>query len=116
MRKRFILYISLLLRSFILFLEADVKSNINSLRTYYTRELNKELKSKKSGAGRNDIVESKWPHFKSLLFLRDSIIPRKTTSNLVSIFFISVKNLLSTALRLGATHISISKKRHFDGV
>ena len=64
--------------------ENEVKSKINTLRTYYSKELAKTKKSGKSGAGRDDVYESKWPHFKYLGFLRDTFKPRKTTSSLVS--------------------------------
>ena len=63
--------------------ENEVKAKINILRTYYSKELAKEKNSKKSGAS-GDIYESKWPHFKSLSFIRDTVKPRNTTSTLVS--------------------------------
>ena len=45
---------------FISFSVADVKTKISSLRTYYTRELNKENQSNnKSGAGRDELFISK---------------------------------------------------------
>lgn len=60
----------------------EVKAKINTLRTYFSKELAKS-KDKRSGAGTDDIYESKWPYFKSMLFLTDIIKPRKTTSSLV---------------------------------
>ena len=70
---------------FDLLLVADVKAKINSLRTYFSRELTKEsTTSRRSGSGRDEVFKSKWPYFQSLEFLRDSIAPRKTTSSLVS--------------------------------
>ncbi|XP_057311137.1 uncharacterized protein LOC130648984 [Hydractinia symbiolongicarpus] len=62
--------------------EKIVRSKINTLRSYFSAELKKVNNSNKSGAGRDDVYESKWPYFQSLLFLRDSIVPRKTTSSL----------------------------------
>lgn len=63
--------------------EQDVKAKINALRTYCSKELVKLKASKKSGAGTDETFISKWPHFNSLNFLRDTIKPRKTTSSLV---------------------------------
>ena len=69
----------------------DVKKKINNLRTYYSRELAKFKDSSKSGAGSDEIYVSKWPHFNSLEFLRDTIKPKKTTSSLVSIYIFFFK-------------------------
>ena len=56
---------------------------MNTLRTYYSKELAKVRKStvERSGMGTDELVPpSKWPHFQSMAFLRDSITPRKTIS------------------------------------
>ena len=51
----------------LLLLENDVKTKIQSLRTYYSKELTKEKFGRnKSGSGASDVYMSKWPHFKSL--------------------------------------------------
>ena len=58
---------------------------INTLRLYYSKELAKVWKSSKSGAGSDEErFDSKWPHFKSMEFIRDTLNPRKPTSTLVS--------------------------------
>ena len=69
--------------SCLFFLENEVKKKINTLRSYYSTELAKS--NPKSGAGRDEIQESKWAHFNLLSFLRDTITPRKSISSLVSI-------------------------------
>ena len=60
-----------------------MKKKINGLRTYFTKELGRTCK--KSEAGREEIYESKWPQLQSLMFLRDTITPRKTISSYVCI-------------------------------
>ena len=65
------------------FLEKEVTQKFNSLRSYYSNELVKS--SAKSGAGTDEVYQSKWQFFNSLKFLRDSVFPRKTTSSYVSI-------------------------------
>lgn len=55
---------------------------MKNLRTYYSKELGKVKDSQKSGAGTDDLYKSKWPFFNRLEFLRDQVIPRRTTSNL----------------------------------
>ena len=54
---------------FVFHLEKEVKAKINTLRSYFSSEL-KKVGSTKSGDGRDDVYESKWPHFKSLMFLQ----------------------------------------------
>ncbi|XP_057291927.1 uncharacterized protein LOC130614516 [Hydractinia symbiolongicarpus] len=72
--------------------EGDVKRKINTLRSYYSKELQKSIP--KSGAGRDEIYESKWPYFQCMAFLLDTIIPRKTTSSLASVFLFAFYNIL----------------------
>ena len=67
-------------------LESEVK--INTLRTYYSKDLVKLKVNNKSGAGTDKLCVLQWPHFQSLNFLRDTIKPRKTISSLVSIIFL----------------------------
>ena len=47
---------------------------IANLRTYYTKEFQKEKKTQKSGAGVDDIYNSKWPHYRAITYLRDHIV------------------------------------------
>ena len=68
-----------------LFIDNDVRTKINNLRTYYSKELAKMTESTKSGAWTDDTYESKWPHLRYLSFLRGTTCPRKTTSTIVSI-------------------------------
>ena len=71
-------------RCIFIFSEDEAKAKINSLRAYYNKELSKIRQSnKKSGAG-GDVYVSKWPHFQSMAFIRDTIKPRKSTSTMVS--------------------------------
>lgn len=56
---------------FILDLEVEVLKKIANLRTYYPNGLQKEKETRKSWAGADDICNSKWPHYRSLTFLRD---------------------------------------------
>jgi len=58
--------------------ESEVKKKINALRTYFTKELAKGPKM--IAAGRKETYVSKWPHYQSLIFLRDTINPRKTVT------------------------------------
>lgn len=60
----------------------DLSKKMNSLRTYYGREVGKEKASRTSGKGTNDVYNSRWPFFNSLHFLRDNITPRKTISTI----------------------------------
>ena len=69
----------------------NFKGKINNLRTYFSRELAK-TKEPASGSGTNTVYESKWPHFNALMFLRDTVVPRKTTSSLLVSFFIQLIN------------------------
>ena len=62
--------------SVLYFVEKEVKTKINTLRSYFTNEL-KKVYSNKSGDGRENVYESKWPHFQSLMFLKDTVSARK---------------------------------------
>ena len=48
--------------NFLIFLEGDIKTKINTLCSYYSKGLAKTT-NKKSGSGTNDRVESKWEYF-----------------------------------------------------
>ena len=66
---------------------SDVETKMNGLRTYYSKELAKvrKLTVERSGMGTDELAPpSKWPHFQSMAFLRDSITPRKTISTINS--------------------------------
>ena len=60
--------------------EKEITEKMTALRTYYGAETRKS----KSGDGADDVYISKWKFYKSLSFLKDSIIPRQTQSNLDS--------------------------------
>jgi len=65
--------------------EEDVKLKIKSIRSRYSSELAKVLKSEKSGAGRDDIYVPKLFWFKQAdLFLRSVCTPRLSSSTKVS--------------------------------
>lgn len=65
--------------------ETDIKLKIKSIRTRYMAELNKVLKSEKSGTGRDDIYVPKLFWFSQAdSFLRPVSISRNSSSNLVS--------------------------------
>ena len=66
----------------------EVLAIISSLRTYYSKELGKVQNGIKSGTGRHDIYISKWAHFNSMTFLRDTVIPRKSLTSMVSLWFV----------------------------
>ena len=48
------------------FSEHDMKSRINSLRTYYSKDLWKISQARKNGAGGKETHQSRWPHFACL--------------------------------------------------
>ena len=65
--------------------QEDVKLKIKSIRSRYSSELAKVLKSEKSGAGRDDIYVPKLFWFKQAdLFLRSVCTPRLSSSTKVS--------------------------------
>ena len=65
--------------------QEDVKLKIKSIRSRYSSELAKVLKSEKSGAGRDDIHVPKLFWFKQAdLFLRSVCTPRLSSSTKVS--------------------------------
>jgi hypothetical protein len=65
--------------------QEDVKLKIKSIRSRYSSELAKVLKSEKSGAGRDDIYIPKLFWFKQAdLFLRSVCTPRLSSSTTVS--------------------------------
>ena len=59
----------------------EVKKKVANLRTTYSRERTKTRK-RKSGDGVADVYEPKWVHFKSLQFLDDFVVAKRTISNL----------------------------------
>jgi len=54
------------------------------LRNQFNSEFKKTTK-KKSGQGSDELYTSKWPHFKSLLFLQKGLICRSTTGNIATV-------------------------------
>lgn len=63
----------------------SLKKKIKSLRDTYRKELQKVQKSKKSGAGADDVYKPKLAWFSSAeVFWQRSIIGRESSSNLVS--------------------------------
>ena len=64
--------------NFFFFVEGDVKAKINTLRSYYSKELQQQSQSQKGGAGRADIYQSKWPYFQFITFLQDTVKSRPT--------------------------------------
>ncbi|KAL1488823.1 hypothetical protein ABEB36_014619 [Hypothenemus hampei] len=63
----------------------EIRKKIKSIKTIYSQELNKILKSKKSGAGREDLYTPKLTWFEIAdRFLRNVTVSRKSTSNLVT--------------------------------
>ena len=54
-----------------------MKNKIKSVKSYFAKEHQKVTK-KKSGAGVDDVYDSPWFAYKSLMFILDSITPRET--------------------------------------
>ena len=72
------------------FSEKEIKKELNTLSTYYKREKQKELLSKPSGAGTDQVFKSNWEHLDQMLFLEttpdvnDSLNTLKQDKNLKS--------------------------------
>lgn len=61
----------------------QIQAKISYLRGYYSKELAKINKSRKSGAGSDEVYSSSWIHFKSLdTFLKTQIVPRGSQSKI----------------------------------
>ena len=67
------------------FVEAVIKYKYNSLRTYFVKELKKAAETNKSGAGADDLYQSRWEWFELLLFLKDTVSIMPTKSSLPSV-------------------------------
>lgn len=78
-------FITFAITSFILDFEGEVLKKIANIRMYYTKELQKE--KEKSGRGVDHMCDSKQSHYYSITFLHDHIVPKKTKSDFVGIFF-----------------------------
>ena len=65
--------------------EPVIKYKYNSLRTYFVKELKKVGDTNKSGAGSDDVYQSRWEWFQLLLFLKDTVSVMPTKSSLPSI-------------------------------
>ena len=67
---------------FILILsETEINKKLRSVRTQFSREFAK-VKKRKTGTGTVEVYISKWTHFEKLMFLKDFVIPKSSTSNL----------------------------------
>lgn len=73
------------LKKFFNFLDGHMKNKINTLRSYYSKELAKTT-NQKSGCGTNESYETKWEYFNALMFLPDAIKTRKKHSMLVGVY------------------------------
>lgn len=60
----------------------DLKKKINNLRTNFRNELRKMDKSAKSGAGTEDLYESRAWFMEAMMFLRDQETPAESRSTL----------------------------------
>ena len=60
----------------------DIVKKMNSLRTYFNAERNKEQASKGTGKGADEIYETSWQYFEQLQFLNDNVAQRTTHSNI----------------------------------
>jgi len=64
-----------------------LRKKTKSIKNVYRQELTKIEKSKRSGAGADDVYQPKLAWFKRAdIFLKNVVSSRTTTSNLVSIF------------------------------
>lgn len=64
-----------------------LKAKIKTIKTVYRQEVNKILKSKKSGSGTDDLYKPKLMWFtRADSFLRSMVMSRETTNNMVSVF------------------------------
>lgn len=61
--------------------ESELNKKIRSIRTQFSREYAK-VKKRKTGKGAKDIYICKWVHFEKLLFLKDYVVPKTSSSNL----------------------------------
>ena len=63
------------------------KRRLKSIKSVYWQELTKTEKSKKSGAGADDVYQTKLAWFKRAdILLKNVVSSRTTTSNLLSTF------------------------------
>ena len=60
----------------------QVQEKLTKLRNYYGAERRKEEKSKVSGSGTDSLYVSSWRFYESLHFLKDTLTPRATVSNI----------------------------------
>jgi len=59
-----------------------IKKKIASLRTQYSKQINKIKKSKSSGVGTDDIFKPTWWLFEELSFLAPHVVSRKGESSI----------------------------------
>ena len=60
----------------------QVLNKMTSLRSYFCAQRNKEQTSRTSGAGTSEVFKSSWKFMRYLEFLKDSVVLRKSSSNL----------------------------------
>ena len=60
----------------------QVQEKLSKLRNYYGAERRKEESSKVSGSGTDSVYNSSWRFFANLQFLKDTLTPRTTVSNI----------------------------------
>lgn len=60
----------------------EITRKLHNLRSQFMQEI-KKTKSKKSGAGSDEVYISKWPYFSALKFIERSVDNSETTDNLV---------------------------------
>lgn len=68
-----------------------IKTKLQSFRTQFGKERNMVEKSKKSGAGVDDVYTPRYEFYDMLTFLRPVISKRPSTTNLVRILYTAVQ-------------------------
>lgn len=91
-----------------------VKLKIKSLRSYFSKERVKVLKTK-SGSGAEESYTSTWFAYKALLFIADSTTPRETkdsvedNEHLVSIiYYLVLKSRTATCLNICLKNVYVN--------
>ena len=82
-----------------------VKAKYKSIRTQYVKECNKVEKSKRSGAGSDEVYRPSWSWFPVLSFMRHTVQPEKTQGSQMP----PSKPSMSTISYKSATNASVSK-------
>ena len=74
--------------------EKDISTKLVSLKSYYGAQKRAVDSSKHSGAGTDEVVESRWKYFDALLFLNDIFTPRNSTSTTANTECSNLENFL----------------------